>query len=74
MKTYQVTVIKPGRERDYFDFWIKGIHVNAQGTILDSGSLCNSVTVQANSKAEAREKIREDYPGHTLDDNLHLLG
>lgn len=74
MKTYQVTVIRQGRERDYNDYCQKGVQVNAEGKILDPGSLGDSVTVQANSKAEARKKVRDMYPGRTLDDNLHLLG
>lgn len=64
--TYSVVAILPGKSQDYFAF-NRGVTTNEKGENLDSNMLSISVTIEANSKADAELKVRTQYPKHSVD-------
>jgi hypothetical protein len=64
--TYSVVAIRPGRRQDYSAF-NRGIDVNDKGESLHSDLLSISVTIDANSQADAESKVRTQYPDHSID-------
>lgn len=64
--TYSVDAILPGRRQDYAVF-NRGVLVNDSGESLDSNMLALSVSIDANSKADAEAKVRAQYPEHSID-------
>ena len=60
--TYSVTVIYEGREKDYRDFWDRGIKVNPDGEELHSGLVGFTEMVEAKNLNEAIAIVREKYP------------
>lgn len=61
-------VIRPGRAKDYFDFWNRGVTANEAGEHLHSDMLSFTVMIEVRSKAEAMASVRKQHPDHTIDD------
>jgi hypothetical protein len=73
--TYSVVVIRKNREKDYFDFWTRGVKINASGEELHSDLVGFTETVEAKNKQEAASLIQRKYPGFTIDVGAtHRLG
>lgn len=64
--TYNVTVIREGREKDYRDFWDRGIRVNSDGEELHSALVGFTEMVEANNLDEAIAIVRKKHPGLTI--------
>ena len=64
---YSVVVIQKDREKDYFDFWTRGIKTNASGEELHSDLVGFTVTVEAKNRQEAISLVKQEYPGHSID-------
>jgi len=64
---FTVIAILPGRSRDYFDFCERGVTVNASGEALNSNMLALTVSVDADSKADAEARVRRMHPNYTID-------
>ena len=64
--TYKVTVIRAGRERDYRDFWDRGIKVNSDGEELHSALVGFTEVVEAKNLDEAIAIVRKKHPALTV--------
>lgn len=64
---YSVVVIRKDREKDYFDFWTRGIKTNASGEELHSDLVGFTVTVEAKNKQEAVSLVKQKHPGRSID-------
>ncbi len=64
---FSVKVIRKGRDKDYYDFWVNGVEVNDAGEKLDSSVVGFVELVEANNKAEAISLIREKHLGLQVD-------
>lgn len=65
--TYDVVVIREGRDQDYRDFWIHGKKINADGEELHSALVGFTELVEAKNKREAESLVNAKYPGLTID-------
>jgi len=65
--TYSVAVIRKGRDKDYFDFWIHGLKTNSSGEELHSDLVGFVETVDAKNKQEAVLLVKEKHPGLSID-------
>ena len=65
--SFSVKVIRKGRDKDYYDFWVKGVKVNDAGENLDSSIVGFVELVEASNKAEAISLVSEKYPGLQID-------
>lgn len=65
--SYEVVVIRQGRENDYHEFWKNGAKKNASGEQLHSALVGFVEVVNANNTDEAIEIVRKKYPGHQID-------
>lgn len=65
--SFAVKVIRKGREKDYFDFWINGVLVNDAGEQLDSSVVGFIELVESKNKAEAISLVRKKHPGLQID-------
>ena len=60
--TYKVIVICEGREKDYRDFWGRGIKVNSNGEELHSGLVGFTEMVEAKNLDEAISIVQKKHP------------
>ena len=60
--TYKVTVIREGREKDYRDFWDRGIKVNSDGEELHPGLVGLTEVVEAKNLNEAIAIVQKKHP------------
>jgi len=65
--SYRVEVVRKGRERDYFDFWRKGIARNGRGEALSADLVSFVEVVRASNRREAAVLARARHPGHQVD-------
>lgn len=65
--TYSVVVIRKGREKDFFDFWTRGLIFNANGEELHPDLLSFTETVEARNQQEAVSMIEKMHPGLSID-------
>lgn len=63
---YSVTVINEGREKDYRDFWDRGIEVNSHGEQLHSGLVGFVELVEARNLNEAIAMVQKKHPARTI--------
>lgn len=66
-ETYLVRVIHKGREKDYFDFWRKGVQTNAGGETLDAELVGFEISQEARDVEEAVSQVRRKHPGLQID-------
>lgn len=64
---FEVVVIHKGRERDYYDFWIRNIRRNDSGEEINSALVGFVEFVEAKNSNEANLIVRKKYPGHQID-------
>jgi hypothetical protein len=64
--TYSVTVIHEGREKDYRDFWDRGIKVNSDGEEIHSGLVGFTEVVEAKNLNEAIAIVQKRHPARTI--------
>jgi hypothetical protein len=64
---YEVTVIKPGRERSYSELWNKNKRVAEDGTAIDPAGLADTDAVEARNAEEARLQAKQRFPGRTFE-------
>ena len=57
--TYSVTVIHEGREKDYRDFWDRGIKINSDGEELHPELVGFTEVVEAENLNEAVAIVRK---------------
>ncbi|HEY9031462.1 MAG TPA: hypothetical protein VIM93_08905 [Kangiella sp.] len=73
--TFTVTVIREGREKDYYDFWVHDLKENKIGEMLNSEVVGFTEIVEAKNKQEAISKVRELHPRLRIDeDATYRLG
>ena len=60
--TYKVIVICEDREKDYRDFWDRGIKVNSNGEELHSGLVGFTEMVEAKNLDEAIAIVQKKHP------------
>ena len=60
--TYSVAVIYEGREKDYRDFWDRGIMVNSDGEELHPGLVGFTEVVEAKNLNEAIAIVQKKHP------------
>lgn len=65
--TYSVAVIRKERDKDYFDFWTRGLKTNASGEELHSDLVGFTETVEAKNKQEAVSLVKGMHPGLSID-------
>lgn len=65
--TYSVVVIRKGRNKDYFDFWTRGLKTNASGEELHSDFVGFVEVVEAKNKQEAVSMVKKMHPGLSID-------
>lgn len=65
--TYSVVVIRIGRENDYFDFWTRGIKINASGEALHSDLVGFTEIVEAKNIQNAESLVQKMYPELKID-------
>ena len=63
---YSVIVIYEGREKDYRDFWDRGIKVNSDGEALHSGLVGFTEMIEAKSLKEAIAIVQKKHPTLTI--------
>ena len=61
--TFVVKVINKGRERDYYDFWLRGVRKNEAGEELHPALVGFTETVEAKNKSDAVALVRAKHPG-----------
>ena len=64
--TYEVIVIREGREKDYHDFWDRGIKVNSDGEELHSALVGFTEVVEAKNLNEAVAIVQKKHPALTV--------
>jgi hypothetical protein len=64
---FTVVAILPGRRDDYFDFWTNDVKVNRHGEDLHPDMLAITIGVDAHSKIDAENQVRQRYPDHAID-------
>lgn len=64
--TYNITVIREGREKDYRDFWDRGIRVNSDGEELHPGLVGFTEVVEAKNLNEAFAIVEKKHPALTI--------
>ena len=64
--TYNVTVIREGREKDYRDFWDRRKKVNSDGEKLHSALVSFTEEVEAKNLNEAIAIVQKKYPALTI--------
>lgn len=72
-ETYLLQVINKGREKDYFDFWRKGVQKNAAGEVLGPELVGFGVSQEARDPAEAVALVRRKHPGLQVDTEFTKL-
>ncbi len=60
--TYEVPVIREGREKDYRDFWDREIKVNSDGEELHSALVSFTEVVEAKNLDEAIAIVQKKHP------------
>jgi hypothetical protein len=65
--TFIVTVICKGRERDYYDFWLRNVDRNEAGEELHSALVGFTESIEAKNKSDAIALAREKHPGLQID-------
>jgi len=65
--TFIVKVIREGRERDYYDFWLRDAKENEAGEKLHSDLVGFTDVVEAKNKNEAIRLVRAKNPGLQID-------
>jgi hypothetical protein len=65
--SFTVKVARKGREKDYYDFWLKEVLINDAGEQLDSSVVGFVEIVDANNKAEAISLVRKMHPELHID-------
>ena len=65
--SFSVKVIRKGRDKDYYDFWVNEVDINDAGEKLDSSLVGFVELVEANGKTEAVSLVRERHPGLNID-------
>lgn len=63
---YSVTVIHEGREKDYRDFWDRGIKVTSDGEELHSALVGFVELVEAKNLNEAIAIVQKKHPARTI--------
>jgi hypothetical protein len=67
-------VIRKGRDKDYYDFWKRGVQKNGQGELLKSDLIGFTEIVDAKNKQEALQLIQRKHPTLTIDrENIERL-
>ena len=64
--TYKVIVMHEGREKDYRDFWDRGIEVNSDGEELHSALVGFTEVVKAKNLDEAIAIVQKKHPALTI--------
>ena len=64
---YTVKIIRKNREKDYYDFWERGVEINASGEKLHSDLVGFTEDIEARNKKEAESLVSQKYPGLTID-------
>jgi hypothetical protein len=64
--TYSVVLIREGRDRDYRDFWERGILKNSQGEDLSSDLVGFVEVVEAKNLNEAISIVQNKHPKLTI--------
>lgn len=65
--TFIVKVLHKGRERDYYDFWLRRVKENESGEKLHPALVGFTESVEAKNKMEAVALVREKHPGLQID-------
>ncbi|WP_017223505.1 hypothetical protein [Moritella dasanensis] len=63
---YSVTVIRKGRESDYYDFWENDLKVNSQGEELHSDLVGFTENVEAKNLKSAISMVKENHPDNHI--------
>ena len=64
--TYNITVTREGREKDYRDFWDRGIKVNSNGEELHSALVGFTKMVETKNLDEAIAIVQKKHPALTI--------
>lgn len=66
MAVFKVSVINTDRERDYYDYWDKGVEVNDNGDILAPDIVGFEEIAEADNLKDAIKKIRQKHPNNQI--------
>jgi len=64
--TYDIVIIREGRDADYHAFWKRGVKVNQKGESLHPSLLSFSELIKAKNLNEAIEIAQKKYPACTV--------
>lgn len=65
--TFIVKVICKGRERDYYDFWLRNVERNEAGEELHPALVGFTETIEAKNKSDAITLARAKHPSLQID-------
>jgi hypothetical protein len=63
---YSISLIREGRDKDYYDFWERGITKNSFGEELHSDLVCLTVDIEAKNLNEAISIAKNMHPELTV--------
>ncbi|MEF3696876.1 hypothetical protein [Desulfolutivibrio sp.] len=65
--TYEVVMIRRGKEIDYYNYWRHNNNQTPMGEELHTDLLSFTIQVEAPNKSMAEEIAHKKYPDHTID-------